>query len=73
MPTSRGFSCFEMMVASTLSGLVFLGFFVVLGQFQKGCSDLNLILERDSNLWLAPLLLSRWIAPTGKKLLRAGV
>ncbi len=65
MPTSRGFSVFEMMVASTLSGLVFLGFFVVLGQFQKGCSDLNLILERDSNLWLAPLLLSRWIAPTG--------
>jgi len=52
-------------VASVLSTLVFLGFFVVVGQFQKGSSDLHLLLERDSNLWLAPLLLSRWIAPTG--------
>jgi len=63
--TGRGFGFFEMMVASMLSGLIFLGFLVVIGQFQKGCSDLNLILERDSNFWLAPLLLSRWIAPTG--------
>ena len=54
-----------MIVASSLSALVFLGFFLVVGQFQRGCSDLNLLLERDSNLWLAPLLLSRWIAPTG--------
>jgi hypothetical protein len=54
-----------MMVASLLSSLVFLGFFLVVGQFQMGCSDLNLLLERDSNLWLTPLLLSRWIAPAG--------
>jgi hypothetical protein len=54
-----------MMVASLLSALVFLGFFLVVGQFQRGCSVINLLLERDSNLWLTPLLLSRWIAPTG--------
>ncbi|MEE8348449.1 MAG: hypothetical protein V3R94_02690 [Acidobacteriota bacterium] len=65
MRKNRGFSSLEMMVALMLSTLVFAGFFLFLGQFQKGSSDLGLLLERDSNLWLAPLLLSRWIAPTG--------
>ena len=65
MRKNRGFSSLEMMVASLLSTLVFLGFFLVVEQFQKGCSDIHLLLDRDSNLWLAPLLLSRWIAPAG--------
>ena len=65
MPKSKGFSSLEMVVASLLSALVFSGFFGVVGQFQAGCSDMSLLLEQDSNLWLAPLLLSRWIAPAG--------
>ncbi len=65
MLKNEGFSLLETMVVSTISIIVFAGFFSIFGQFQTWSSNLNLLLERDENLWLAPLLFSRWITPTG--------
>ena len=62
---SAGYSLLETMVTSAISIIVFAGFFSIFGQFQTWSSNLNLLLERDANLWLAPLLFSRWITPTG--------
>ena len=62
---NAGHSLLETMVASAISIIVFAGFFAIFGQFQTWSSDLSLLLERDANLWLAPLLFSRWIPPTG--------
>ena len=53
------------MIASSISIIVLAGFFSTIGVFQTGSSNLSLLLERDANLWLAPLLLSRWIIPAG--------
>lgn len=62
---NAGYSLLETMIASAISIIVFAGFFAIFGQFQIWSSNLNLLLERDANLWLAPLLFSRWITPTG--------
>ncbi len=63
--SSDGYSLLETMIATSLSIIVLAGFFSMTGLFQTGSSNLSLLLERDANLWLAPLLLSRWIIPAG--------
>ena len=62
---SKGHTLVETMIASSISIIVLGGFFSTIGVFQTGSSNLSLLLERDANLWLAPLLLSRWITPAG--------
>ncbi len=62
---SKGHTLVETMIASSISIIVLAGFFSTIGVFQTGSSNLSLLLERDANLWLAPLLLSRWIIPAG--------
>ena len=63
--SSKGHTLVETMIASSISIIVLAGFFSTIGVFQTGSSNLTLLLERDANLWLAPLLLSRWIIPAG--------
>ena len=65
MRTDKGHTMIETMVASAVSIIVLAGFLSMTGLFQTGSSNLSLLLERDANLWLAPLLLSRWIMPAG--------
>ena len=65
MRTDKGHTLIETMVASTVSIIVLAAFFSMTGLFQTSSSNLSLLLERDANLWLAPLLLSRWIIPAG--------
>ena len=62
---NAGHTLVETMIASSISIIVLAGFFSTIGVFQTGSSNLSLLLERDANLWLAPLLLSRWIIPAG--------
>jgi len=62
---NAGHTLVEAMIASSISIIVLAGFFSTIGVFQTGSSNLSLLLERDANLWLAPLLLSRWIIPAG--------
>ena len=62
---NAGHSLVETMIASSISIIVLAGFCSIIGVFQSGSSNLSLLLERDANLWLAPLLLSRWIIPAG--------
>jgi len=62
---NAGHTLVETMIASSISIIVLAGFFSTIGVFQTGSSNLSLLLERDTNLWLAPLLLSRWIIPAG--------
>ena len=65
MRKNKGFSLVEMMIALLISTILFLAFFSIVSQFQIWSSNLNLLMERDANVWLAPLLLSRWITPAG--------
>ena len=62
---NAGYTLIETLIATSLSIIVLAGFFSMTGLFQTGSSNLSLLLERDANLWLAPLLLSRWIIPAG--------
>ncbi len=62
---NAGHTLVETMIASSISIIVLAGFFSTIGVFQAWSSNLTLLLERDANLWLAPLLLSRWIIPAG--------
>jgi len=62
---TAGHTLVESMIASSISIIVLAGFLSTIGVFQTGSSNLSLLLERDANLWLAPLLLSRWIIPVG--------
>jgi len=62
---SAGYTLIETMIASSISIIILAGFFSLTGVFQTWSSNLSLLLERDANLWLAPLLLSRWIIPAG--------
>ena len=65
MREDRGFSLLEMMVSVSISAVLLSMFFLAMGQLRHLHSDLNHLLERDRNLWLAPLLLSRWVLPAG--------
>ena len=65
MGSNRGTTLLETLVAVALSGILFASFFTVFGQTQTVVSNLNLLLERDQNLSLLPLLLSRWIPSAG--------
>ncbi len=65
--SERGSTLLEMMI-SVLIGVTFmLAFLSVSRQFQVWASNLNLLLEREDNFWLTPLLLSRWIPPAGNQ------
>ena len=65
MLNNKGHTLIETMIATSVSIIVLGGFLSVTGVFQTWSSNLSLLLERDANLWLAPLLLSRWIIPAG--------
>ncbi|MFQ5741802.1 MAG: prepilin-type N-terminal cleavage/methylation domain-containing protein [Acidobacteriota bacterium] len=65
MLKGRGFSLLELLIALALSTLLALAFFSLVTRFQKWTSNLHLLLERDENLRLAPLLLSRYLKPAG--------
>lgn len=65
MPKNDGFSLIELMIALLVSSFLFVGFLSVAGAGQRWSSHLVLLLERDANFWLSPLLLARWIMPAG--------
>ena len=65
MLKSKGFTLMELLISLFLSVILFLAFFSLFERFEIWSSNLNLMLERDENLWLSPLLLWRWIAPAG--------
>lgn len=65
MPRNSGFTLLELLVAVTLSLSLFLAVLALFQTFQVNTYNLELALERDENLWLAPLLLSRWVSPAG--------
>lgn len=60
-----GFSLLEVVLALTISAVLLTSFLTLFDSFQKWNSDLQLLIERDENLWLSPLLLSRWLGPAG--------
>ena len=65
MQKSEGFSLLEATITLLISSLFLLSFFSLVDQLNTWTLNLGLLLERDSNLWLSPLLLSRWILGTG--------
>ncbi len=65
MPRSRGFSLIELLVSLALSALLTVAFFSMVNQFQQWNSNLHLVMERDENLRLTPLLLARYLSPAG--------
>lgn len=65
MPANKGYTLMEVLVSIIASTTLLLGFLSVVDQFNVWAANLNLLLERDENFWLAPLLLTRWIAPAG--------
>ncbi len=65
MHKSKGFTLIELIISMLLSITLFLAFFSLFERFEIWTLNLNLMLERDENLWLSPLLLSRWITPAG--------
>ncbi len=65
MGKNSGTTLLETLVAIAVSGILFASFFTVFGQTQTVIANLNLLLERDQNLSLLPLLLSRWIPSAG--------
>ena len=64
-PISSGFSVLEMMIALTLGTVVLGALLAGLHQTQIWGGNLTLLMMRDANLHLAPLLFSRWISPAG--------
>lgn len=65
MPTNKGYALVEALISILASTILLLGFLSVVDQFNVWAANLNFLLERDENFWLAPLLLTRWIAPAG--------
>ena len=65
MPRNEGFSLIEVLVALGISSLALIAFLGAIQQFQVVNRDLALLDERDSNLGLAPLLLTKWITGAG--------
>ncbi|MBI4444382.1 MAG: hypothetical protein HY645_00620 [Acidobacteria bacterium] len=65
MRRNEGFSLLEMILALFLSTGFLLAFFVLLREFQWGCADLALMIERDQNLQLFPLLVPRLLLASG--------
>jgi prepilin-type N-terminal cleavage/methylation domain-containing protein len=65
VPKNEGFSLIEMLVALCISSIALAAFFGAIGQFQTVNRDLGLLTERDSNLGLASLLLTKWITAAG--------
>ena len=65
MLRNDGFSLLEMLVALAISAVLTLSFFALILQFQKWGSNLDLLLDRDQNLRLAPLLLCRYLQEAG--------
>ena len=67
MANESGFSLLELMVSAALTVIVSLAFLTTCTQFQDWASNLTQILERDDNLRMAPLLLSRFLLPSGNQ------
>ena len=65
MLRSKGFTLLELMIALLLSIILFLACFSMFNRLEIWAFNLNLFLERDENLWLAPLLFSRWVSSAG--------
>ena len=65
MPRDKGFTLLELMVSLTIFVLFTGAFFSAWQQLQLGSADLASLFERDQNLYLSTLLLSRWLPPAG--------
>jgi len=65
MTSGRGFTLLELSVSVLVSAILFGIFFSTTGHLEQLSLNLRLLLERDRNVWLAPLLLSRWVPPAG--------
>jgi len=60
-----GYTLLEILVVLALSTVLSLAFFSVIGRFQRWEQEMHQILQRDENLRLAPLLLSRYLNSAG--------
>ena len=65
MLKSSGFSLIEVLVALGISSVALIAFLGAIDQFQVVNRDLALLDERNSNLGLAPLLLTKWLTGAG--------
>ena len=65
MPKSDGFSLIEVLVSLGISSVALIAFLGAFDQFQIVNRDLTLLDERNSNLRLAPLLLTKWLTGAG--------
>lgn len=65
MRRNEGFGLVELMIAALATCLLLAGFLSAATLCQRWSSHFVLLLERDANLWLTPLLLGRWILPAG--------
>ena len=63
MRDNRGFSLLELLIGVALATLLSLGFVSLAEGYQQVDRTLHQTLERDENLRLAPLLLSRFLWP----------
>lgn len=64
----RGFSLIELMLALTLGTIVLGALLAGLHQTQIWSGNLALLVQRDENLNLTPLLLTRWVSSVGNNL-----
>jgi prepilin-type N-terminal cleavage/methylation domain-containing protein len=62
---SSGVSLLELLISLSISGILILAFFALVGQHQATLWTLALLEERNSNLALAPLLLPKWVSAAG--------
>lgn len=65
MPRSEGVTLLETLIALLVSMTLLLAFFSLFQTVQTLEGNLSLLLERDENFWLAPLLLTRWFTAAG--------
>lgn len=65
MNAQKGHSLVETLWALFLGTIVLGALLGAVRHAQIFSSDLDLLLERDGNLWLLPVLLSQWMTPAG--------
>lgn len=65
MGRNEGFTLLELMLSMSIFLVVMGSFFALWRQVQLGSADLVSLFQRDENLYLGTLLLSRWVPPGG--------
>ena len=68
LPTEKGFSLIETVIAISCSTLLLLALLSTTGSILLRLGDLNRALERDENLELAPLILAPLLSQAGNNM-----